>query len=217
MKLLLQKELKLAASPISYFFVLFAFMTLIPGYPILLGAFFICLGIFYSFQNAREANDILYTALLPIAKKDVVKCKFIFVVAIEGVGFLIMTILTLIRMTLLKNAEVYLNNALMNANLYFLAFVLLIFGAYNRIFLKNHFKTAYKIGSPFLSFVAVGMILVCLGESLHFFPRLGFINATDFEKPLIQIFSLLFGLVAFSLTTWLSLKKSIAYFEKVDL
>ena len=60
MKNLLYKELKLASLGLTYLFILFGFMTLIPGYPILLGAFFVCLGIFQSFRTARENNDILY-------------------------------------------------------------------------------------------------------------------------------------------------------------
>ncbi|MGO3548708.1 MAG: ABC-2 transporter permease, partial [Paucilactobacillus nenjiangensis] len=60
MKNLLIKEIQLTSMPITFIFLLFAFMTLIPGYPILMGAFFICLGIFFSFQNGRETNDILY-------------------------------------------------------------------------------------------------------------------------------------------------------------
>lgn len=68
MKNLLTKELRLTATILSYLFILFAVMTLIPGYPILVGAFFICLGIFYSFQLGRENNDILFTVLLPVKK-----------------------------------------------------------------------------------------------------------------------------------------------------
>ena len=75
MSALLRKEMRLSASILSYLFLGFAFMTLLPGYPILCGVFFITLGIFQSFQNAREANDIVYSALLPIAKRDVVKGK----------------------------------------------------------------------------------------------------------------------------------------------
>ena len=75
---LLRKEMRLSASVLSYVFIAFAFLTMLPGYPILCGAFFITLGIFHSFQTAREANDIVFSALLPIAKKDVVKGKFQF-------------------------------------------------------------------------------------------------------------------------------------------
>ena len=59
MKNLLIKEIRLASSLLSYLFLLFSLMTLIPGYPIMVGSFFVCLGIFQSFQNARETNDIL--------------------------------------------------------------------------------------------------------------------------------------------------------------
>lgn len=69
MKKLLHKELRLTAAPITYLFLAFALMTLIPGYPILMGGFFITLGIFYTFQTARESGDILFTALLPCKKK----------------------------------------------------------------------------------------------------------------------------------------------------
>lgn len=89
MNKLLKKELRLTAAPITYFFLAFALMTLIPGYPILVGGFFITLGIFYTFQMARESNDILYTALLPCKKQDVVRAKYAFCVLIELLGWLL--------------------------------------------------------------------------------------------------------------------------------
>ena len=89
MNKLLKKELRLTAAPITYFFLAFALMTLIPGYPILVGGFFITLGIFYTFQMARESSDILYTALLPCKKQDVVRAKYAFCVLIELLGWLL--------------------------------------------------------------------------------------------------------------------------------
>ena len=63
MKNLLMKEFKLATLPLTYLFLLFSLLTFIPGYPILCGAFFVCLGIFQSYQRNREDNDILYRIL----------------------------------------------------------------------------------------------------------------------------------------------------------
>lgn len=77
MRNILRKEMKLSASVLSYLFILFGLMFFIPGYPILCSAFFVTLGVFQSFQSAREANDIVFSALLPIAKKDVVKGKYL--------------------------------------------------------------------------------------------------------------------------------------------
>lgn len=39
---LLRKEIQLAASPLSYFFIGFGLMAFVPGYPILVGSFFVC-------------------------------------------------------------------------------------------------------------------------------------------------------------------------------
>ena len=58
---ILRKEMRLSASVLSYLFISFGFMFFIPGYPILCGVFFVTLGIFQSFQNAREANDIIFS------------------------------------------------------------------------------------------------------------------------------------------------------------
>lgn len=49
MRKLLYKEVKLAASPLTFWFILSSLLTLVPGYPILVGTFFLTLGIFYSF------------------------------------------------------------------------------------------------------------------------------------------------------------------------
>ena len=65
MKNILKKELTLSASILSYLFIIFGLMFFIPGYPILCGVFFVTLGIFQSFQNAREANDVVEEAEAP--------------------------------------------------------------------------------------------------------------------------------------------------------
>jgi AbrB family looped-hinge helix DNA binding protein len=72
---------------------------------------FCTLGIYQSFQSAREANDILYSALLPVAKHDVVKGKYQFVMTVELCGFALITVLTLATVPdiekCLSLAEVY--------------------------------------------------------------------------------------------------------------
>ena len=104
MKNLLNKEFRLAASPLAYWFLLAALMTMLPGYPILMSAFFICFGVFHSFQNAREANDVLYSVLLPVQKRDIVRSKFAFTCVIQMIGFVLCAILTAVRMIALPDA-----------------------------------------------------------------------------------------------------------------
>ena len=217
MRTLLQKEMRLSASVLSYLFILFACMTLLPGYPILCGAFFITLGIFQSFQSAREANDIVYSALLPIAKHDVVKGKLLFSVFIELSGFLLMAALTLVRMTALSDAVVYRQNALMTANPFFLGVALLLFGLFNLIFVGGFFKTAYKFAKPFVTYIVAAFLVIGLAEALHHVPGLEALNAFAFDHAALQAGLLFGGVLAFCLLTLVSYRLSCARFERIDL
>lgn len=217
MKQLLIKEYKLTASLLTFLFLGFAAMTMIPGYPILVGVFFICLGIFYTFQFGREFNDVLYTALLPVAKKDVVKARFAFVISIQMTGYLLCLILTLIRMSFLSEAQPYVNNALMNANLFYLAGYFIIMSLYNTIFVAGFFKTAYYFGKPFILFCVFCFLFIGIMETLHHIPGLEFLNTCGWNYVVIQGITLFVAAVLYVLLTAIAIKKSIAHFEKTDL
>ena len=89
--------------------------------------FFSALGIFQGFQYAREANDTVFSALLPIAKRDVVKGRYLFVCLIEVCTLLLMAVVVVLRMTVLADNAVFRSNALMNANLFALGGAFLLF------------------------------------------------------------------------------------------
>ena len=194
MNVMLKKEMRLSALTLTYLFIGFGAMTMLPGYPILCGVFFITLGIYQSFQSAREANDIVYSALLPVAKCDVVKGKYQYVILVELSSFALMAILTAFRMTLLKDAAVYRTNALMNANLFSLGTALFIFGLFNVIFL-----------------------VIGAAEALHHIPGLEALNAFGFAHLTLQIFMLSGGILLYLLMTALSYRKACADFEQIDL
>ena len=217
MRKLLNKEFRLCASPLSWIFLAAAGMTLLPGYPILMGTFFICLGIFQSFQNGREANDVLYTVLLPVRKADFVRAKYAFSCCIQLIGFVLIAALTALRMTVLSGGKAYIGNALMNPSPLFLAFVLLIFTAFNLCFVGGFFRTAYKFGMPFLTFGIVTLLLIFIGEALHYIPGLGFLNATAGERLGLQFALLAAAAVIYTLVTYLSCRASMAKFETIDL
>lgn len=217
MSALLKKEMRLSALLLTYLFIGFAFLTLVPGYPILCGVFFISLGLFQSFQSAREANDIVYSALLPVAKRNVVKGKYQFVILIELCGFAIMAILTLVRMTALADSPVYRQNALMNANPFFLAMALVIFALFNVIFLGGFFKTGYNIGKPFVVYIVVAFFTLGVAEALHHIPGLEGLNAFGFERIGLQASLLLCGALLYAGLTALSYRRACADFERIDL
>lgn len=217
MRNLLNKEIKLAANPIAFYFILFSFMAMIPGYPILVGAIFVCMGIFQSFMSARENNDILFTILLPVKKTDAVKAKYIFTCFIQLCSFTLSFILVLIRMTFFKSAAVYTNNVMMNANQFYLAMTLIVFGVFNILFVKSFFKTAYNLGKGFIVFAIAAFIIVGLAEAVHHIPGLTFLNSNDAIDSLTMWFILVGGVVFYVISTIWAEKSSEKLFEVVDM
>lgn len=217
MRNILKKEMKLSASVLSYCFIAFGLMFLLPGYPILCGVFFVTLGIFQSFQYAREANDMVFSVLLPIAKTDVVKGKYLFSCFIELCSLLLMALLTLLRMTLLSGAGAYRSNALMNANPFALGVALLMFGLFNLIFIGGFFKTGYRFSGPFIAYIIAGFVTIGLAEALHHVPGLSALNAFGFEAAGLQLGLLAAGAAAYALLTWASCRRACRRFERIDL
>lgn len=216
MKKLFYKEMKLSANPLTYWFIAFSAMTMIPRYPILVGSFFICLGIFHTYQQIREYDDVTYTVMLPVKKRDIVTAKYLFVLFIELTAFILCTLLTIIRMKILGTAVPYATNQLMNANMAYLGYTMIVFAVFNSIFLAGFFKTTYKIGKPFFIFCVVSFIIIIMGEILHHIPDLESLNnPSNLSMPQVVIFAI--GIVVFMLCTWLSYQKAVKDFEGIDL
>ena len=214
---ILRKELKLSASKITFLFIVFGLMFLLPGYPILVGAFFVTQGIFHSFQAAREANDIVFSALLPIAKTNVVRGKYLFVCFVECCALVLMAAAVGLRMTVFRDALPYRMNALMNANFFALGAAMLIFGLFNLIFVGGFFKTAYRFSGPFVRYIIAAVLAIGAAEAAHHFPGLQPLNAFGTEHFALQLTALCAGIVVFVLLTLFSCSRASRNFEKVDL
>ena len=97
MKALLYKEFKLAMHPICYLFVaLFPLMILIPSYPIAIGFIYVlsCYPILFLGANkGQQSNDLLFSTLLPVRKKDIVLARIITVVIMQVAFMAIMSCL----------------------------------------------------------------------------------------------------------------------------
>jgi hypothetical protein len=79
MKNLLYKEFKLAVHPLIYLFIpIFALTIITPAFPPCVMFVYVvsCYTILFLGANkGQQSNDLLYSALLPIRKKDIVKAR----------------------------------------------------------------------------------------------------------------------------------------------
>ena len=97
MKALIYKEFKLAMHPICYVFIaMFPFMILIPSYPMAIGFIYVLSSypiLFLGANKGQQSNDLLYSTLLPIRKKDIVLARIITVLVMQFAFMLIMSAL----------------------------------------------------------------------------------------------------------------------------
>ena len=97
MKALIYKEMHLSMHPICYIFIaLFPLMILIPSYPLGIGFIYVltCYPILFLGANkGQQSNDLLYSTLLPVRKKDIVLARIFTVIFMQAAFVLVMTAL----------------------------------------------------------------------------------------------------------------------------
>ena len=166
MKKLLYKELRLALHPASVAFIFLSAMLLIPNYPYYVAFFYTCLGIFFTCLTGRENHDILYTAMLPVKKRDVVTARILFAIILQ----VIQVIAAIPFMFIRRSMPVPPNQVGMEANLAMLGIAFVLMGLFNLVFFGIYCKTPKKVGKSFVTATIVMFVAMLIAEILAHFP-----------------------------------------------
>lgn len=210
---LLYKELSLAAHPNLYVFTLFGAFVLIPSYPYGVMFLFGCLGPYITFLYGRETNDIYYTALLPVKKRDVVKSKCLLLVVAQIAQLLISLPFAFLRIPLLPGG----NPVGIEANVAFYGFGLIIYALFNLIFLPVFFRTAYKVGKAFILAVIPASLGIVVMEVLVHLPGLNWLDSIEPAVMMRQLPILISGILLYGLGILAAYHISARRFAAVDL
>lgn len=226
MRDLLYKELRLCLQPLTLIFYCFAFMLLIPNYMYLVPAFFTTNAIFNMFQRAVTNNDLSFTVLLPVSKKDAVKGKYLFIALVE-----LVMVLLYVPLILLNHRIVPQSTALFAACPTLIGGVFITFAVFNAVFMPGFYKTGYKTGKPFLLsaiavflwiFVFEGFFMAAkllsdrfelaqkLNDTFNGFPK-------DGASLVYQLIAVAICMLVYIGVTVLSCRVSQKRLEKVDL
>lgn len=219
MKHFLEKEIKLCISAVNILFLLFVAMIIIPNYPCYVPFFYLCLSIFFIFNNAELNKDIQYSMILPITKKDIVKsrCILVFVYEITGIIF------TIPFAFLIKKIAPQGNAAGIDSNVAFYGLVLIILTIFNFVFFTTFYKKSDKPGRAFFKASVFFWIFYLIFEfpiwtknifGIKFFL---FLDKTDIQSQIRQLPILMTGILIFIFGWIFTYKKSASLFEKVDL
>ena len=212
---LLKKEFVLFTHPTSWMFLFFGAMMLIPGYPMYVVFFWATLGLFYACLSARENNDLYYTLLLPVRKRDAVRARGLYFALMELLQLLACVPFAILRHVL----KIGPNNAGMDVNLALFGLSLGLLGLFNLLFLPRLYKNPASVGKPFLVVTAFVFVYILAAEASCFAVPF-FRDVLDTPDPQhlgAKLAVLALGAAAFILLTWLGVRKAEKIFEKVDL
>ena len=222
MKALLYKEFKLAMHPICYVFVfMFPLMLLIPSYPIGIGFIYIlsCYPILFLGANkGQQSNDLLFSTLLPVRKKDIVMARIITIAVLQFTYMLMLCALLPLAFLIHKSIPGEEIPGLgLEAFVSVLAIAIVGYSVADLIFFPIYYKHGKSIVMSTL-FTMLGFILY-LGIftiALPFIPGLEWYKDT-FSGPLwVQFIILGVSLIFYVGIHYIVYKVSSKRLEKVD-
>lgn len=216
MKHLLYKELRLAKHPTMFLFLLFSAMLLIPSYPYYVAFIYTCLSVFFVFLQGRENNDLSFTALLPVRKRDIVRARCLLVVLMQLAQVLVSLPCAIVGARINPLGG---NAAGIEANAAFFGLVLVMYALFNLLFLPAFYRTGYRVGRAFLFAGAAVLVYIVAAELLvQCVPALK--ASLDTFGPATRetrLFVLLLGAGLYAAGSLLACRLSERRFARVDL
>lgn len=210
---LLYKELALAAHPTSIVFACLGCLVVVPAYPYTVIFMFGCLAPYLTFQYARETNDLWYTALLPVTKKESVRGKCLLIVSIQLFQLLIAVPSVFLR----KILEVGNNPVGIDATIAWFGFGMIIYGIFDLIFFPAYYRNGYKAGRAFTIAAIPMLLMMVIVEGAVRIPQLAWLDSYALPDLMRQIPVLLIAILCYGGFVSLAYKISVKRFEHVDL
>ena len=220
MKNLLYKERKLCVPLQTWVFVFLSFTIAIPTWPSLVAFFYPLAGFTVVFTLSNANRDLLYTSILPLRKKDIVKGKVLLLSYLEILTMLISVPFGFLKLFLMKAMPADQLYPELGFNFALYGFVFLVFGVFNLICIPWYYKKPEaKTALPFLISDLVAMLLIGLIMALFMIvPNLSeFINSYELPNLLTQLGVLLGGFLLFLGFTFLANYLAGKNFQKVDI
>jgi hypothetical protein len=211
------KDFKLAINPL---FLVLPYLTgalmLVPVW-----IYFVVLQYFFwitvpnIFGQFKVQNDLIFTTMMPVPRKDMVRARVIVIVILELLHIVIAMIFGLATIHLYPNMIYYFFAPHMG--FWGLCFVTL--AVFNIIFISMYYKTAFKFGAAIITSIAGALLFSGGAQWLGIQNSFMFdtFNGTGADNFGLQLSILATGIAIFIVFTNAAYNIAIKRFEKVDI
>ncbi len=212
MKGLLNKEFRLVIHPLFYLLLLCGALLMIPQWPYLIALMYIFfIAVPNIFTNSKAQNDVGFSVLLPVRRKDIVKARVMSIAALELMQIVVAAVFGAINLAIYP-----WGNFLMEPNPAFFGFAFVMYGVFNVVFFPMFYKTAYKMGIPLIVAITAAVVFAVAAEMLVLqIPALRVLDGRTFNGA--QFAALAGGAAAFVLLSAAAYRMSAKRFVHIDL
>lgn len=214
---LVMKDLKLGVSPIFFVMpLLTGALMLIPGWIYFIVPLYFCwLTIPNMLAGYKAQNDLIFTTMMPVTKKDMVKARVTVIVILEVLHLVIAMIFGMITLRLNPNLIYYFFAPHMG----FWGLCFVMFAIFNLILIPMYYKTAYLYGKATFASVAAAMLFAGIAQWLGIRNSYvaGIFMGTGARNTALQTSILIAGIVIFIAFTMMAYRVAAKRFLKVRI
>lgn len=214
---LVMKDLKLAINPFFLILpVLLGALMLIPGWIYFLVILYFCwITVPIMFGQFRAQNDLLFTSMMPITKKDIVKARVIVMVILELFHVGLAMIFGVINIYLYPDLAHYFFAPYMG--FWGLCFIML--AIFNAIFIPMYYKTAYNFGGAALVSIPAAMLFAIVAQGIGIVSPVvsDIFTGSGVHNTGLQISILAAGIVIFVALAMFAYRIAVKRFLKVEI
>ena len=223
MKALLYKEFRLAVHPLCYFFIcFFPLLILAPNYPMGISFLYIVVSypiLFLGANKGQQSNDLYFTTLLPVRKRDIVKARTLTVTILTlmfiAISLILLPFATNVLDAIAEEGAEGIPGLTIHEFGVVIGLSLLGLGVTNLIFFPLYYRNGKSIVlSTLIStlFFAIYIMFVTIALPFIIPGVIGFLA----KSVLSQIITALVGFAIFCGLNYLTYRVSAKLLEKVD-
>lgn len=214
---LVMKDLKLGVNP--WFFILPLFtgaLMLIPGWIYFLVPLYFCLiTVPNIFGGFKSQNDLMFSTMMPVTKKDIVKARITVIIILELLHLSVAMIFSIFTLRLYPQLTYYF----FEPHLGFWGLCFMMFAIFNIVLLSMYYKTAYKYGAATTASITVATLFAGVAQWIGI--QSPWVNAIFYgsgaDNTVRQLFILILGIVIFIVFTLITYRIAVRRFLKVEM
>ncbi|PZD96554.1 hypothetical protein DNH61_07070 [Paenibacillus sambharensis] len=214
---LIMKDVKLGVPFIFFLFpVLMGALMLIPGWIYFIVLLYFCwITVPNLFNQFKAQNDLMFTSMMPVTKRNMVKARVLVIVGLELLHILIAAIFGVFTMLLYPN----LTYLFFPPNIGFWGLGMMMFAIFNIIFIPIFYKTAYKFGWALFFSVMAAMLFAGIAQWVGIqHPVVNDIfYGTGAEQVALQAIILVTGIVIFAAFSIIAYRLAFRRFLRVEV